>query len=135
MTGLTVGKGFLDEWNALLPQVIPIVQDLAQENPTYQIWVTGHSLGAAISTLCALELYSSGLKSLNVYNYGCPRVGNSEFAQYYDSRIPNTFRVVNGRDVVPTVPPKVLGFSHVATEVWENPSQCKWLLSAALKKS
>ena len=124
VSGASVGDGFLKEWNDLLPQVVPEVQKLLQKYPTYQVWVTGHSLGAAISILCALELEESGLGPINVYNFGLPRVGNKAFAQYYDSHVPNTYRVVNGHDIVPHVPLEVMGFYHVATEVWENPADC-----------
>jgi len=123
VTGAGVGKGFLKEWNDLLPQVVPAVQDLRKQYPDYAIWVTGHSLGAAISVLCALELSESGLDNVNVYNYGLPRVGNQAFANYYNQHIPNTYRVVNGHDIVPHVPLMSMGFYHVSTEVWENPAE------------
>jgi len=123
MTGIQVGKGFYKEWNDLLPQVLPAVTNLRKQYPSFQIFVTGHSLGAAISVLCALELSEAGYDNISVYNYGLPRVGNQAFANYYDSMIPNTFRVVNGHDIVPHTPTINQGFYHVATEVWENPGE------------
>jgi hypothetical protein len=122
LTGIDVGKGFYDEWNDLLPQVIPAVQSLRTQFPNYDIYVTGHSLGAAISVLCALELVEEGYDNVYVYNYGCPRVGNENFATYYNQLVPNTYRVINGKDVVPHVPPEYMGFRHPPTEVWENPA-------------
>jgi len=123
MTGIEVGDGFYDEWNDLLPQVIPAVASLRSQFPDYPILVTGHSLGAAISVLCALELAEEGYDNVFVYNYGCPRVGNPDFANYYNSLLPNTYRVVNGKDLVPHVPPEAFGFHHPPTEVWENPAE------------
>lgn len=84
MTGVEVGEGFYKEWNDLSTQVLPAVYNLTTQFPSYQIWVTGHSLGAAISILCAAELASEGYE-VNVYNYGLPRVGNEAFSDYYRS--------------------------------------------------
>jgi len=123
MQGIEVGDGFYDEWNDLMPQVIPAVQALRNQFPDYDIYVTGHSLGAAISVLCALELVEEGFDNVYVYNYGCPRVGNPSFAVYYNQQVPNTYRVINGKDVVPHIPPEILGFQHPPTEVWENPAE------------
>lgn len=123
ITGVQVGEGFYNEWNDLMPQVVPAVQSLHNQYPSYPIWVTGHSLGAAISILCAVELAQQNLPNINVYNFGLPRVGNEEFSDFYRGLVPNTFRVVNGHDVVPHVPLESMGFYHVPTEVWENPAE------------
>jgi len=125
MSGIEVGEGFYDEWNDLKSQVLDAVYQLNQTYPKYNIWVTGHSLGAAISILCAVELAQLGYSSsrIHVYNYGLPRVGNENFSDFYRTLVPNTFRVVNGHDVVPHLPPMDLGFYHVPTEVWENPGE------------
>ena len=63
------------------------------------IWVTGHSLGAALATLAADRLPNvQGL-----YTFGSPRVGDEEFQKRFE---PKAFRVVNGKDIVADVPPK-----------------------------
>ena len=125
VTGASVGLGFYKEWVALIPQVMPEVKKLSQQYPSYSVWVTGHSLGGALATLCALDLQTELQINATVYTYGSPRVGNVAFAQYYDSLVPNTFRIVNGQDIIPHLPLKTMNFYHVATEVWENPSECK----------
>eukprot|EP01096_Ripella_sp_DP13-Kostka_P016170 TRINITY_DN778_c0_g1_i1.p1 TRINITY_DN778_c0_g1~~TRINITY_DN778_c0_g1_i1.p1 ORF type:complete len:316 (+),score=138.24 TRINITY_DN778_c0_g1_i1:61-1008(+) len=122
--GAEVGKGFNDMYNQLQPAIFSTVQSLVKQNPTYQVVVTGHSLGAALSVLCAVDLVTSGtVKNVTVYNYGCPRVGNQAFSNYYHSYVPITYRVVNGHDIVPHLPLESLGFYHVPMEVWENPSE------------
>lgn len=122
-SGIEVGLGFYTEWNDLLPDVIPVVEDLVEQYPDYEIWVTGHSLGAAISILCAAELAQEGFQNISVYNYGLPRVGNQAFSQFYSGLVPNTYRIVNGHDIVPHLPFYSMGFYHVPTEVWENPAE------------
>jgi predicted lipase len=47
--------------------------------------ICGHSLGAALATLLALEATAKLLQQKNilrprVYTYGCPRVGDNVFA-------------------------------------------------------
>ena len=43
--------------------------------------MTGHSLGGALAVLCALDLQDI-YGNINLYTFGCPRVGNAAFAQY-----------------------------------------------------
>lgn len=64
-----------------------------------KLWMTGHSLGAALATLAADRW--AGVQG--VYTYGSPRVGDDQFQAAYDIR---TFRVVNGGDIVAHVPPR-----------------------------
>lgn len=56
VTGVEVGDGFYNEWNDLMPQVIPAVQTLRDQFPNYQIWVTGHSLGGMLFLLLISKL-------------------------------------------------------------------------------
>jgi hypothetical protein len=46
-------------------------------------------------------------------NFGSPRVGNAAFVEAYNKLVPDSVRVVNGSDAVPTVP-ALLGYRHVA---------------------
>jgi hypothetical protein len=62
------------------------------------IWMTGHSLGAALATLAADRL--GGVQAL--YTFGSPRVGDRAFAD--DFHVP-TYRFVHHRDIVTRVPP------------------------------
>jgi predicted lipase len=89
ISGIDVGEGFYDEWNKLKSKVISAVNVLNATYPSYDIWVSGHSLGAAISVLCALELAEVGYsyQRIHVYNYGLPRVGNQNFSDYYTALV------------------------------------------------
>jgi hypothetical protein len=61
---------------------------------------TGHSLGGALALLAA----SAGRPGA-VYAFGSPRTGDATFAAGLDpSRV---FNVVNGRDLVPSLPPPI----------------------------
>ena len=56
--------------------------------PKSKIFITGHSLGAALAVLCAAEIgaqdRSLGLNVTGVYTYGEPRVGNAAFQRFYN---------------------------------------------------
>lgn len=60
-----------------------------------------------------------------MYNYGAPRVGNAEFARYFESLFAGreAFRIVNGLDIVPRLPRgagaagAVLEYEHVGRTV------------------
>jgi hypothetical protein len=68
------------------------------ESKGCKIWMTGHSLGAALATLCA-DRYGN---VQGVYTFGSPRVGNDDFRDQYDI---NLYRIVNNDDIVARVPP------------------------------
>ncbi len=54
---------------------------------------------------------------LHIYTYGCPRVGNPEFADASSQLTPNHYRVVNMADAFTLVPPINIGkYVHVGQE-------------------
>lgn len=77
------------------------------------LYITGHSLGAAVATLHALDVVLSGMnfKNIIMYNFASPKVGNLRFNMLYDSHVPKSMRVVNNYDLVPHLPctPTVFG--------------------------
>ncbi|CAH8313656.1 unnamed protein product [Eruca vesicaria subsp. sativa] len=88
------------------------------------IMVTGHSMGGAMAAFCGLDLVvNEGEENVQVMTFGQPRIGNADFASYYSSLVPNTFRITHDRDIVPHLPPYFYYFPqktyhHFPTEVW-----------------
>ncbi|NLO49060.1 MAG: lipase family protein [Clostridiales bacterium] len=83
-----------------------------------RILITGHSQGAALAVLCAVDLeYNFPEKDIEVILFGCPRVGNGAFVRSYNKRVCKTVRVENGNDIVTKVPPKLLGYCHVGAKL------------------
>jgi predicted lipase len=68
-----------------------------------------HSLGAALATLTAFEFQASGINNVQIFNYGSPRVGNQEFADWAsnggggEGKMKIT-RCTHYKDMVPHVP-------------------------------
>lgn len=88
----------------------------------FGVVVTGHSLGAAVAMLAAVDLRNQGV-DLDVYMYGCPFVGNAAFAAYASAQgRGHTFRVTNARDLVTALPkfdlPLLRPYAHVFPEYW-----------------
>jgi Lipase (class 3) len=115
-TDVLVHKGFYKAWKSIRVQVLEKLAALKKQFD-FDILTTGHSLGAALATLCSFELAQKEEKSFN-WNFGSPRVGNLEFVDMYKKLVPNTFRVVNNKDLIPHLPPKSKKFHHVPFEVW-----------------
>jgi predicted lipase len=80
---LSVHEGFYDAYLELSGGVHQGLMDVMALKPDYQLVVTGHSLGGAMATLCALNLtVNYGLDPI-VYTFGSPRVGFQNFADFY----------------------------------------------------
>lgn len=125
-----VHQGFFDEWLSLSSSVLADVRNLVSQYSGAQILVTGHSLGAAVSILAALDIVNEVTSSgVTVYNFGQPRVGDNSFAAYAAGMLPQgrQFRVTHGYDPVPHVPPMFLGFLHTPHELWyDNDGSTSW---------
>jgi len=120
--GGSVHKGFLNCYNALSAATKSAVKAFKRQYPKADVYFTGHSLGGAVATLAAADCVDSwGINAREVFliTFGSPRVGDATFATKFANMMgTRNWRVVNNHDLVPHVPPKVLGWHHVATEVW-----------------
>jgi hypothetical protein len=80
----------------------------------------GHSLGGALSTLCALDLAKRGY-TVKLITWASPRVGDAQFVSCVQKAVERQrlqiARFVNGHDPVPYLPPEKLGFKHVCEEI------------------
>jgi Lipase (class 3) len=84
---------------------------------TVPVKVTGHSLGGALATLCAMDIaynFKSKFKSVSMYSLASPRVADAwaismgtaaTFVSNYQQYVPDTYRIVNTLDGVPNLPP------------------------------
>ncbi|MDQ8201901.1 lipase family protein [Pelagicoccus sp. SDUM812003] len=75
-----------------------------------RFWVAGHSLGAALATLFAIQ---SPDRLEAVYAIGSPRCLNAKLAKHAEKSLP-VYRVINDNDIVPRVPARPL-YRHVGS--------------------
>ncbi len=104
MTHGLVHSGFVGEVDKLWRDISK--HQLTHEKKT--LHVTGHSLGAAMATICTsrMEEYTS-VESLTTF--GSPRVGTRKFVKAIAT--PHK-RFVNNNDLVTTVPLWLMGYKH-----------------------
>lgn len=106
-----VHEGFIDAYACDL--VRNRIHALVPKRPC-RVVVTGHSRGAALAALCALDLqYNFPHLDIEAYLFGCPRIGNAAFARSYNKRVCKTVRVCNGNDIVTKLPPAFMGYRHI----------------------
>jgi len=98
-------------------QIFSSVKALLKKHPDYKVYVTGHSLGAALATMASyyLSIDEEIPKPVTCINFASPRVGDSRFLKAVrvlekEGNLRH-LRVVNENDTV-TVAPTV-GFNHV----------------------
>jgi len=114
--GEKVHIGFKSSWDAVKDETYKsfekALSTLGGEGEVDNIVVCGHSLGAAVSTLCAYEIYSI-YKSNKIIccTIGSPRVGNKVFKQNFDKTSIESLRIVHNNDVVTHSP--YIGYYHV----------------------
>jgi hypothetical protein len=77
------------------------------------LYITGHSLGAALATVATQQLERNrDIRDIIAacYTFGSPRVGNSHYALAFKAPI---YRVVNTTDVVTVIPLLAMGYIHI----------------------
>ncbi|TFE23546.1 lipase family protein [Cohnella luojiensis] len=115
-------RGFSDIYYSARESILDALEKLSTNKAVY---ITGHSLGGALATLCALDVVNnSAFRPPVVYTFGSPRVGDYQFAKSYESKIDESYRVHNRFDVVTHLPPqtfklpkddKTYDYEHVRT--------------------
>jgi len=117
--------GLSESYEGIKPYLVFLgaLQQLQDANPQRKIWITGHSLGAALASLFAAQLLLDGDDLLHylggIYTFGQPRCGDEEFAKSMEvfEKKELVFRIVNQDDVVCDIPPKIMYYAHHGNEV------------------
>ncbi|MEK3878413.1 lipase family protein [Paenibacillus sp. FSL M7-0420] len=98
-------RGFTDIYASAREAILSVLGTLSPEKT---LFVTGHSLGGALATLCALDVAAnSAFTAPRLYTYGSPRVGDPDFAKAFSRYVRSSYRYANLFDVTTYVPPTV----------------------------
>lgn len=101
-----VHAGFLKLYTSLRDMALTALDSLQPSGP---LWVCGHSLGCALSSMAVADLLERWPdQPLEHYNFASPRLAAPDFATAYNALGVTTFRVVNDSDLVPEVPAAAL---------------------------
>eukprot|EP00276_Gloeochaete_wittrockiana_P010263 CAMPEP_0184648808 /NCGR_PEP_ID=MMETSP0308-20130426/6030_1 /TAXON_ID=38269 /ORGANISM="Gloeochaete witrockiana, Strain SAG 46.84" /LENGTH=517 /DNA_ID=CAMNT_0027081009 /DNA_START=153 /DNA_END=1706 /DNA_ORIENTATION=- len=118
-------------WGAIQDKIRELVEDMREDSPncTPNLYVTGHSLGAGVTTLAVSGLMASPLKDAKGqplvalkagYAFASPRCGDDKWTDSFNTHLTCTgtsfFRIKNGIDVVTTLP---TGFKSATR--WTSP--------------
>jgi len=104
-----VHAGFNIAYQSIKEELFFYLEDLS-----LPIFITGHSLGAALATLLTAEIMERP-NFESCYNFGSPRVGDTAFANALADK--PIYRVINNCDIITTVPISIpnIDYQHCGT--------------------
>lgn len=104
-----VHKGFKNAFDDVKEEIVNVLQNsLGKDLPLY---ITGHSLGAALATVATQELEEEFDDLIAAcYTFGSPRVGDGKYEKSIKAPF---YRIVNATDIVTLVPFFLGTFVHV----------------------
>jgi len=132
-----VSKGFLDLYQAVRTNMMAAVVSTVKANKIVQMYITGHSLGAAVATIAGFDYASyfaprsdptMNVNRIHMSLFGSPRVGNPAFVnairsymktsqymfmsavRYFNTKSSNG---VTRKDPITELAPSWFGFYHI----------------------
>lgn len=127
-----IHKGFYRFIETLSHDFLVRVERIFKKYPDYNLVVTGHSLGAALASICGIELKLRGFNPL-ILTYATPKMFNKELQGWvnelfetdsvHENNVQNGqvellhgyFRVIHLQDYIPMVPP---GYKAAGLEIF-----------------
>lgn len=103
-----VHDGFLEQFRSIHGVLLDTLLDSLKKGGLIDtVHFTGHSLGAALATLAAgyfspvIREYGCKIKC---HTFGCPRIGNRGFVEWFKGLVDESCRFLNFKDPVPLIP-------------------------------
>jgi predicted lipase len=126
--GVKIHKGFYNQLfnGGVFNKLKILIQNQLYEHPGWDIYITGHSLGAALSTISSYLLAKEFPNTkFHVITFASPKVGNYKFQQEYQS-IKNLtcYRICYNKDCVTAFP--TLWYYHVGHNLWFDKNKKEW---------
>jgi hypothetical protein len=111
--GILMHRGFKNLAQAIYRDLKPRLK------PSYNIYLTGHSLGGAVAAILGTYLVDDGYKVAGIYTFGQPKFTNAAGAKVY-AKLP-LLRVIYQNDIVSTFPDETKSgaetFVHIGPSV------------------
>jgi len=114
-----VHTGFVGAYKSIMSDIKDEIKKEIKKRPGFPLYITGHSLGAALATVATQYLEKDQIQGSKAplrdqiaacYTFGSPRVGDKFFGEKLKSPV---YRVVNTTDIVTVVPLMLMGYSHI----------------------
>ena len=109
LSKISAHEGFVSEYMLFREKVIEYVS----EHPDKEIYIVGHSLGGALTTLASFDIASTLDREVNAITFGAPRVGMEEFRDAFEELPIKMYRFVVANDPIPRVPGMLIPYEHV----------------------
>jgi len=107
-------RGFFTAFGAIRGKIMALLNQA--HSPQSNLWITGHSLGGALSIVCAHSFLETSRPFTAVMTYGQPMVTDLALASYLAPQWQGRYwRFVNEADIVTRVPPF---YRHFGRRVW-----------------
>ncbi len=109
LSKISAHEGFVSEYMLFREKVIEYVS----QHPDKEIYIVGHSLGGALTTLASFDIASTLGREVNAITFGAPRVGMEEFRDAFEELPIKMYRFVVANDPIPRVPGMLIPYEHV----------------------
>ena len=106
---ISAHEEFVSEYMLFRDKVI----DYVSKHPDKEIYVVGHSLGGALTTLASFDIAATLGREVNAITFGAPRVGMEEFRNAFNNLPIKMYRYVVANDPIPRVPGMLIPYEHV----------------------
>jgi predicted lipase len=106
-SAVCVHDGFLKQFLSIKRQLLDTIYDSLKDGLIDTVHFSGHSLGGALATIAA-GYFSPFIRDypcrIKCHTFGCPRIGNRSFVEWFNGLIDESYRILNFKDPVPLVP-------------------------------
>lgn len=99
-------EGFYSAYQLVESEILKAVNSLG----SFPLYITGHSLGAALASIATWKLDRDSLAAC--YTFGSPRVGDKKFDMHLKAPV---YRLVNNADIVTQIPLVTMNYAHVGS--------------------
>jgi len=119
--GFKIHGGFLTFYKGFRDKIIELVKKYY--NNETQLFITGFSLGGAISTLSALDLHkveintTTTINNITHFSFASPRIFNTIGANHFEFLSISSYRVHNNSDIVISLPFPIMISSTRSLEI------------------
>lgn len=113
-----VHTGFRDIYSSMQGALMDALAKIQNRyGNMHYVVCTGHSLGAALSTLAAYDIHLRAQRQymVSLITFGSPRVGNPEFVNGMAKEEIMSYRMANDCDYVTTIP--VVDYQHIEKDI------------------
>jgi len=130
-----VHSGFYKQltMNSVYDELVISIKNILKEHNDFDVYVTGHSLGGALSTLFGYMLSKEIENNVKVVSFASPRVGNYAWKKSFEEQKNLThYRITNKRDIVTAFP--IYKYYHVGINIQLSDNKYKLCEDSSNKK-